>query len=159
MPHPIPGYLQGQVGSSLEQFGLVERSLPIVGVWNQVIFGVPSIQNHSMILYYTMTHFLHSFSNILIYSSIKNHLSTEYGPLSKGSILEQHSYPCVCSMGRRSCKVLQLRLSVCHIFLQGTPPPPTWGSLWAAGGSLVQCGPPWAYRGTACFTVGYQGIS
>jgi len=48
---PLPGSVQGQVGWSSEHPGLVE-GVPAHGrgVWNQMIFKVPSNPNHSVIL-------------------------------------------------------------------------------------------------------------
>ena len=50
---PLPGSVQGQVGWSSEQPGLVE-DVPAQGKegWNRMIFKVPSNPNHSMILWF-----------------------------------------------------------------------------------------------------------
>lgn len=42
--------IQGWVGLGSEQPYLMESSLPMAGVWNQMIFKVPSNQNNSKIL-------------------------------------------------------------------------------------------------------------
>lgn len=43
------GSVQGHIARDLEQLGVVEDSLPMVGSWKEVIFMFPSHPNYSMI--------------------------------------------------------------------------------------------------------------